>query len=140
MPYLDHFLDGEMDGEDVHPVHIGDRLNGSSYKIVHKLGHCATSTVWLARDRVLQIYVAVRIKESGFSKSQNELDILNHLFKVKSDHPGWSYSAASLLLGHLWIDGPNGRYLALVLPALGPSISRLYYWNIRLHSCIARSI
>ena len=122
-------------------VHIGDRLDGNRYKIVHKLGHGAnTSTVWLARDRDLQIYVAVKIKESGLSKLHNELDILKHLSKAKSDYPGWSYSAASLLLRHLWIDGPNGRHLALVLRVRGPSISRLYYWNIRLRSCIARSI
>lgn len=43
-------------------------------------------------------------------------------------------------LRHLWMDGPNGRYLALVLSVRGPSISRLYYCNIRLYPCIARSI
>lgn len=140
MPYLDEFLDDEMDGEDVHPVHNGDRSDGHRNKAVHKLGHGATSTVLLARHRVLQIYVAVKIKESGLSKSHNELDILNHLLKAKSDHPSWSYSAASLLLRHLWIGGPNGRYLALVLSVRGPSISRLYYCNIRLYPCIARSV
>lgn len=87
MPYLDEFLDDEMDGEDVDPVYNGDRLDGYRYKVVHKLGHGATSTVWLARDRVLQIYVAVKIKKSGLANSHNELDILNHLSKVKSDHP-----------------------------------------------------
>lgn len=141
MPYLDEFLDNEMDGEDSHPVRNGDRLDGDRYKVVHKLGHGATSIVLLARDIVLQIYFAVKIKESGIFNSHNELDILNHLFKVKSDdHAGWSYGAASILLRHLWIHGPNGRYLAVVLSVRGPSISRLYYWNIRLHPCIARGI
>lgn len=136
------------DGEDVyrycpgglHPVHIGDRLDGGRYKVVHKLGYGATSTVWLARDRVDELYVAVKIKESGLSKLHNELNILKHLSKAKSRHTRRSYSAASLLLGHFWIDGPNGHHLALVLQVRGPSISRLYYWNIRLHSSVARSI
>lgn len=92
MPYLDEFLDDEMDKEDIHPVHIGDRLDGDRYTVVHKLGHGAISTVWLARDRVLQIYDICCSEDQriGPFKSHNELDILNHLFKVKSDHPGWS--------------------------------------------------
>lgn len=45
MPYLDEFLDDEMEGEDVDPVYNGNRLDGYRYKVVHKLGHGATSTV-----------------------------------------------------------------------------------------------
>ena len=96
--------------------------------------------MWLVRDCILHKYVAVKIKESDLSNLHNELDILKHLFKAKTDHPGRIYSAASLLLRHLWIDGPNGRHLALVFQVLGPSISRLNYWQIRLHTCLVRSI
>ena len=126
----------------LHPVHLGDLLDGSRYKVVHKLGHCASSTVWLARDRSLRKYVDVKIKESDISNSklQNELDILKHLSRATSDHPGRIYSAASLLLRYFWIDGPNGRHLALVFQVLGPSISQLNHWLIRLHTCLARNI
>lgn len=84
----------------LHPVHIDDRLDGDRYKIVHKLGFGDSSTVWLARDRVLQKYVALKIKEAGISEFHNELDTLKHFSKFKSDHPGRIYSAASLLLRH----------------------------------------
>ena len=51
----------------LHPVHLGDQLDGSRYKVVHKLGYGASSTVWLARDRSLHRYVAVKIKKSDLS-------------------------------------------------------------------------
>ena len=123
------------------PVHIDDRwLNGDRYKILYKLGYGASSTVWLARDRHLQKYVALKIKEAGISKFHNELDILKHISKLKSDHPGRIYSPASLLLRRFWIDGPSGRHLALVFQGCGPSISRLYDWNIRLRTHLAQSM
>lgn len=101
MPSFDEFLDDEMHGVEVHPVHDGDQSDGDRYKVVHKFGHGATSTVFLARDLVIQIYVAVKITESCLCKPHIELDISNHLFKVKSDdHAGWSYSATSILLRH----------------------------------------
>ncbi len=115
-------------------------LDGSRYKVVHKLGHGASSTVWLARDLTLCQYVSVKIKESEFSKLDNEVDILNHLSRDTSDHPGRIYSAASLLQRHFWIEGPNGRHLALVFRVLGPSLSRLSHWQIRLHTRLAQSI
>ncbi len=88
--------------------------------------------MWLARDRSHYKYVAVKIKESELSNSLNELYILNHLSKAKSDYPGRVYSSVSLFLGHFWIDGPNGRRLTLVFQVRGPSISRLSYWHIRV--------
>ena len=124
----------------LHPVHIDDLLDGDRYKIVHKLGFGDSSTVWLARDRVHQKYVALKIKVAGISKFHNELDTLKHISKSKSNHPGRIYSAASLLLRHFWIAGPNGRYLALVFQVCGPSISRLTDWNIRLRTHLAWSI
>lgn len=50
--YLDgnaEFLDGYGPGK-LHPIHFGDTLDGSRYKIIRKLGAGAFSTVWLARD------------------------------------------------------------------------------------------
>lgn len=82
----------------------------------------------------------MKIKESNFSKLHNEVDILNHLSSATSDHPGRIYSAASLLQRHFWIEGPNGRHLALVFRVLGPNLSRLSHWQIRLHTRLARSI
>ena len=110
------------------------------YKIVYKHGYGASSTVWLAQDRHLQKYVALKIKEAGISKFHNELDILKHISKLNSGHPGPIYSAASLLLRHFWIDGASGRHLALVFQVCGPSISRLYDWYASLRTYVARSV
>lgn len=105
----DEFVTDEMDdGEDVyryhpgglHPVHLGDLLGGRRYRVVHKLGQGATSTVWLARDLSFHKYVAVKIKEFDISNILNEVSILNHLSGAPSDHPGRIYSAASLLQRH----------------------------------------
>lgn len=93
----DTFVNDQMhEAEDVyrygpgglHPVHLGHLLDGSRYKVVHKLGQGTSSTVWLARDRSLCKYVAVKIKESDLSKFHNEVDVLNHLSRATSDHPG----------------------------------------------------
>lgn len=92
----------------VHPVHIGDLLNGIRYRVVHKLGHGASLTVWLARDFNSRKYIVVKIKESNLSNLHNKADILNHLSRTTSDHPGRIYSAASLNQRHFWIDGSNG--------------------------------
>lgn len=34
-----------------HPVHLGDELKENRYRIIHKLGWGAYSTVWLAMDQ-----------------------------------------------------------------------------------------
>lgn len=47
-----------------HPIEIGDVLH-HRFKIVDKLGYGGFSTVWLARDGLLQSYVAVKVNVSG---------------------------------------------------------------------------
>ena len=81
-----------------------------------------------------------RSKESDVSRLHNELGIHNHLSRVTSDHPGRIHTAASLLLRYFWIDGPDGRHLALAPQVLGPSISRLNHWQIRLHTPLPQNI
>ena len=33
-----------------HPVHLGDKLHGDRFTILHKLGWGSYATIWLARD------------------------------------------------------------------------------------------
>lgn len=96
-------------------------------------GYGASSTVWLcSRYPCSKNMLLWKIKEASISQLHNELDILKHKFsESKSEHSGRVHSAASLLLRQFWIKGPNGRHLALVFRVCGPSISRLYGWNIR---------
>lgn len=43
-----------------HPVEIGDYFH-DRYRVIHKLGHGTYSTIWLARDKIANRYVAVKI-------------------------------------------------------------------------------
>ena len=43
-----------------HPVHIHDRLH-DRYEVIHKLGHGSYSTIWLARDHMIEQNVAIKI-------------------------------------------------------------------------------
>jgi hypothetical protein len=47
-----------------HPVHLGDKLCGGRYKVLHKLGWGSYATIWLARDcAALEPYVDVLVVE-----------------------------------------------------------------------------
>lgn len=86
-----------------HPVRIGDCYH-DRYRIVHKLGHGAHATIWLARDKRLMRYVALKI---GVADCQtNEAYILSALAKC---------SHFPLLLDQFNVDGPNGTHKCLVV-------------------------
>ncbi|OTA98969.1 hypothetical protein M426DRAFT_16881 [Hypoxylon sp. CI-4A] len=117
-PYRDgEFLQRGMNVEHIelyrpggfHPVHIGDKLDGK-YEVVHKLGNGKSATVWLCHENELQQWKAIKILTA--SKSSEECPELKFSAALRdSSHR------------HFWIDGPNGRHIAFVLPVLGPSIS-----------------
>jgi serine/threonine-protein kinase SRPK3 len=56
---VEHYCPGRF-----HPITIGDHLHGP-YRIVHKLGFGAYSTVWLAKDERADRYVAIKIAIAG---------------------------------------------------------------------------
>ncbi|KAK7956018.1 uncharacterized protein PG986_005240 [Apiospora aurea] len=129
--YIPSFGKGEV--EDVeryqpggfHPVVIGDVIN-ERLEITHKLGQGGLAIVWLCRDRRENRWCALKIMASGQSSEDGgDLKILK-LFNDK----GISREKAAahhvmLPEEHFWIDGPNGRHLALLSPLLGPTLS---YW------------
>ncbi|XXH01504.1 hypothetical protein Hte_007864 [Hypoxylon texense] len=100
-----------------HPVHIDDVLDGR-YHVAHKLGFGGYATVWLCRDTQEKRWNAVKIVTA--EKSSEECPELT-LRPVLEDSP-----FAVLPERQFWIDGPNGRHLALVLPVLGPAISVVF--------------
>jgi hypothetical protein len=51
-----------------YPVRIGERFASSRYQVVHKLGHGASSTIWLARDEHLAKYVAIKVAVSELDR------------------------------------------------------------------------
>ncbi|KAF4999989.1 hypothetical protein FDECE_11337 [Fusarium decemcellulare] len=101
-----------------HPVHLDDVYDGR-YRVTHKLGFGGFSTVWLAADAVTSRWVALKMvaaRESSTYRSRSvitdHLSILGSRFFIVADR-------------QFWVDGPNGRHLCLVCPALGPNMSRI---------------
>ncbi len=106
-----------------HPVHFGDELANGRYRIVHKLGYGAYSTVWLARDQFAEKYVAVKIAVACL-KSTQEPSILRHL--GDADHKtlaGRGQNLVSSLLDEFQLDGPNGRHTCLISEPAGCTIA-----------------
>lgn len=95
-----------------HPVHLHDEYSDRRYKIVHKLGFGAYSTVWLAKDQHEDRYVALKIVVAEASKSSSESRILRLLGNSQPKDAGRSY--VSPIFDEFCIDGPNGRHLCLV--------------------------
>ena len=107
-------------------MNIGDVFNGGRYKVIHKLGYGAVSTVWLARD--------LRMAPDR-SPSQGRLVSLNVLSSEESSKPRTELTEPAIsdepmkfsrVTGHLgskgcrlfWDhfmhEGPNGSHLCLV--------------------------
>lgn len=81
-------------------------------KIVQKLGHGASSTVWLLEIAVsTNMLLWISKNRSSPTYTTSLVSILKHLSKVKSDHPGRLYSSASLFSRNFWIVGPNVKYV-----------------------------
>lgn len=95
-----------------HPIAIGDRLS-DRYDVVHKLGFGTYSTTWLARDRNMEKYVAIKIAIAEADMPESK--ILNALaLSEPSDegHPG--KALIPRVLDMFILDGPNGRHRCLV--------------------------
>jgi serine/threonine-protein kinase SRPK3 len=107
-----------------HPTHIGDEFEGR-YKVVHKLGYGGSSTVWLARDKYFDRYVALKIIAASVEQGCKELGVLRTLMKRRTSHPRRNNVLS--LLDSFTIEGPNGRHICLVLQVAGPRITSLGY-------------
>lgn len=100
-----------------HPTHINDQFSDNRYTVIHKLGFGSYSTVWLARDRVADRYVALKIVAAHGSKTNHESDILAHLQAGDTSHPGRQY--ISSLLDVFSFHGPNRQHTCLVSEVAG---------------------
>ncbi|KAI1644296.1 kinase-like protein [Daldinia loculata] len=101
-----------------HPVHLGD-VYDRHYRVVHKLGFGGFSTVWLARETITNRWVALKIVAARESPTYEDRSVI-------ARNPSIAGSRLFVTVDRqFWIDGPNGRHLCLVLPALGPDLSKL---------------
>ncbi|KAK7407827.1 hypothetical protein QQX98_009998 [Neonectria punicea] len=91
-----------------HPVQIGDYLH-NRYRIVHKLGHGPFSTTWLARDRQLSAYAAVKV-----GTSEHEMDVLSHITDVVTESKPRGKALFPIVLDRFSLRGPNGTHRCLV--------------------------
>ncbi|KAF7311396.1 Protein kinase [Mycena kentingensis (nom. inval.)] len=104
----------------LHPVHLGDKFSNDRYTVVHKLGHGATSTVWLVSDAQTNAYASLKLLSA--SKTATELPVLQHLrSSYDPAKPGSQHVAQ--ILDHFVHEGPNGRHQCLVGEVFGPNFS-----------------
>ncbi|KAH8754687.1 kinase-like domain-containing protein [Hyaloscypha sp. PMI_1271] len=115
-----------------HPINIEYEIEGR-YKVVHKLGHGGFSAVWLARDKLTECYVALKIIVASIRQDCKELGVLQTLLKETTCHPG--RNSVISLLDNFMIEGSNVRHVCLVLQVAGPSTTSLNYSP----SAVARS-
>ncbi|KAL4791054.1 kinase-like domain-containing protein [Aspergillus venezuelensis] len=108
-----------------HPVHLMDTFGGDRYKVIRKLGFGSFSTVWLARDTLLDRYVALKIGQAETdSSSAEEKEIYDRLAKSEpGSHPGRDQYLP--LLDDFQFQGPNGTHQALVYEPMGASVTEV---------------
>jgi serine/threonine-protein kinase SRPK3 len=104
-----------------HPIKLGDEYCQGRYRIVHKLGYGAFSTVWLARDSAADIYVSLKVVTATASERSSESQVLEIIHQNNPLHPGRMF--VSSLLNDFSIRGPNGNHRCLVTEILGPTVS-----------------
>jgi serine/threonine-protein kinase SRPK3 len=102
-------------------VHLNDTFKKERYTVIHKLGHGGFATVWLARDKIRQRYVVLKILAARLSRDCPEVEILRRL---RSSKESVGKAFVMSMLDHFWIDGPNGHHLCVVSEVGGPSIKQ----------------
>ena len=91
-------------------IQIGDSLHDNRYKIVDKLGHGGSSTIWLASCMQTNELVAIKALKATDSSGAEEIKFLSR-FTGKFD--------IRQLIESFRESGPNGEHTFLVLePAL----------------------
>lgn len=138
-PTLQH-VEGVVEYEcgGYHPVHLGDTFASGRYRVVHKLGHGGSSTVWLARDTRPERYVALKILCAEMSDDLCDIKVLDYLSARDSSHIGRQH--VGFLNDHFRFEGPNGSHLCLVFEVVGPSVSQLLAKRKQLRGSVARRV
>ncbi|KAF8347561.1 kinase-like domain-containing protein [Amanita rubescens] len=118
---LDFYAPGGL-----HPVSIGDVFANGRYKVLHKLGFGGSSTIWLARDSVSGILVALKVLAAYIStKPKDEIEELVISQKldalIASTHNAVRHNIQTIKDSFI-VEGPNGTHLCLVSELAGPSV------------------
>lgn len=117
-----------------HPTYIGDYL-GDRFRVVHKLGHGTSSTVWLCLDEHKKRWRAVKILQASHSRetTRPEHNAESMAMELLSDidRKELHNNYVSPPLESFWISGPNGHHACFVMPFLGPSLLEHLVYNNR---------
>lgn len=106
-----------------HHVRVGDRFHDDRYLVLRKLGWGHFSTVWLAKDTVMNRHVALKIVKSAKHYTETALDeikLLEKIVKTNPSAPGRKYVVE--LLDHFIHHGPNGSHVCMVFEVLGENL------------------
>ncbi|KAI8604079.1 serine/threonine-protein kinase SRPK2 [Dissophora ornata] len=121
-----------------HYISVGDVFHDGRYVILRKLGWGHFSTVWLAKDKVNNRHVALKVVKSATHYTETALDEIKLLEKVvqaNPDAPGRKYVVE--LLDHFKHQGPNGTHVCMVFEVLGENllslIRRYHHRGIPVH-------
>lgn len=143
-----------------HPVHVGEVFK-NRYVIIQKLGWGHFSTVWLAKDKEYNTYVALKVQKSAqhyieaaydeveildqvssFWRKKEWQDSIKHYYrdepqKLKELQNSSKYCHTIQLLNSFMHHGPNGKHYVMVFEILGVNlleiIKRYDYRGIPLH-------
>lgn len=103
-----------------HPIQIGDTLR-ERYHIAHKLGYGSFSTIWLARDKQLENYVAIKVGTAD--SDRKEVDIMAKLSNPVLGRESQGCALVPPVLDRFDIQGPNGYHPCLITAAARCSLS-----------------
>ncbi|PYI01809.1 kinase-like protein [Aspergillus sclerotiicarbonarius CBS 121057] len=106
-----------------HPIRVGDVLN-DRYRVIHKLGHGAYSTIWLSHDEQRAAYVAVKV--STADSSPHEGDVLRSLTDSSSTG-AQRCSMIPIILNQFEVQGPNGCHRCYVTAPAQSSVSEAIF-------------
>lgn len=143
-----------------HPVHVGEVFK-DRYVVIQKLGWGHFSTVWLAKDKLFDTYVALKVQKSAqhyIEAAYDEVEILDQVSsfwrkkewqrscekyykdnpkKLKEIQKSSKYCHTVQLLNAFMHHGPNGKHYVMVFEILGVNlleiIKRYDYKGIPLH-------
>ncbi|KAF9180838.1 serine/threonine protein kinase, CMGC group [Haplosporangium sp. Z 767] len=140
---LSLYSDEEEDMEDYkrggyHYISVGDVFHDGRYVTLRKLGWGHFSTVWLARDTVMNRHVALKVVKSASHYTEtavDEIKLLERVVQANPDAPGRKYVVE--LLDHFMHRGPNGLHVCMVFEVLGENllsvIKRYRHQGIPIH-------
>lgn len=106
-----------------HPAYIGETYKNGRYILVRKLGWGHFSTVWLAKDTLHNVHVAMKVVRSAQGYRETAVDEIKLLSKINmtdKDHPGHQYLIK--LIDYFDHKGCNGTHICIVFEVLGENL------------------